>query len=331
MFFWKKEKNIPPPLVSNDFAAWPLGDLTQYHFSIFCEKDRGRGLWHAKTFANQREASDLLFHIIADGQPKERIPALLGVNKSGKISWFDIAEKNTLVAGQTRSGKTNWIKSAILSLLHFSHPEYLKLIVLDPKAAAFKKLENVCNVYTDPQSIVSCLQQLNAILDTRIAETAKPSNPSDAKGFLTHAYKFKKRSMLMPQILVIFDEFADFICKNKEIESTIHRLVSLGLGLGIAFVFATQAPYKEYIRGVVKNNFENRVCFSVGDAVHENIVLGKQQKGKEERATSLDTGKFLRREKGSRVFYNAVLVEDEELATATKNWKEGKYDFKLFS
>ena len=274
-------------------GLWGMGEYNDYHYRIFNEKARLE-LYHGKTFRNETEAPPELFKAIADTSPKGIIPRLKGI-RNERMQFHDALTFNTLVAGQTQSGKTNWVKSAVVSMLHFAHPEYLKVIIFDPKTAAFKALKRVINVVNRHEEITQWLQKLADTLQKRIELTGRKEWPSNAKECNAKAYKCRSPKYLMPYIRVIFDEFADFMNNaNKEARKNIDKLASLGLGLGMNPTFLTQAPYAKYIEGFVKNNFEQRIAFNLGDRQQEQLVLGKKPPtDKHHNSRRLGRGEFL--------------------------------------
>lgn len=243
-------------------------------------------------------------------------------------------QKNTLVAGQTRSGKTCFLQDVLISLMHFGHHDYLKIVVLDTKAAAFRDLKEVVNVVDTHKGVAAALASLVKLLRLRIQKTKLPNSPHDAKSANELAFRIQKKELAMPFVMVIFDEFADFMQRCKEegdecSKNNIQTLASLGLGLGINLTFATQAPYKEYIAGVIKNNFERRISFSLGDFYQEQLILGKQKKGREESAPSLNCGEFYLREMGERVKYRAIYAGEFCMKNAARNLRHWGFDFRL--
>jgi len=306
----------------------------EYPYKLFSNCNKW-GVEFYKSFRNENEAPQELFNTICDGTPNGYLPAILGKNRQGEVKYFDLAGQHTLVAGQTRSGKTTWLNTLILGLLHWGHPEYLKLVVLDPKQAGFKSLKPVATVSTTHEQICETLNKLNEELQKRIGFTARQGTPVDAKSCNAVAYQTRKKEYLMPYIVVVFDEFADFISKckadgNNESIEVIHRLSALGMGLGIHLLFATQAPYQEYIKGAVKNNFERRLSFSLGDISQEMLVLGRKFNDEDIRTQILETGEFLFRTKGRRDYYKGLLSTNNCVQNAVNNWIKAGLNFELF-
>jgi DNA segregation ATPase FtsK/SpoIIIE, S-DNA-T family len=70
---------------------------------------------------------------------------MLGVDLAGKVHYVDLADDNNthvLVAGTTGSGKSEWLRVALASLLLTNTPETLRLVLIDPKRTAFGELRN---------------------------------------------------------------------------------------------------------------------------------------------------------------------------------------------
>ena len=318
-------------------GTWGIGNYAQYRYDLFNRSDRFSGPWYGKTFRNIREADPEIFSAIDDYKPNGTLPFLLGKKEDAKndhLLFECMLERNTLVAGMTRSGKTNWLRSMAVTLLHYSHPEYLRMVVLDPKAAAFKSLGNVVNVVNQSfEEIAETILKLDKVMKKRIELTGVPNLPEDAKSMNAYAYKYRIRSKLMPYIVVIFDEFAQFSIwaqkNNQEALIAIESIAAMGLGVGINFIFATQSPYKEFIKGYIKANFENNICFKVRNFNQETLILGA--KGKYERsAASLKKGQFMMKINGLNTVYNAVFCSQDSFENATRNWEQGGFNYKLF-
>ncbi len=222
----------------------------------------------------------------------------------------------------------------LVSLLHYSHPEYLRVVIFDPKAAAFKAIDEVVNVFNFGfDEIAETILKIDEIMRKRIKITSIKGAPEDAKSMNAYAYKHRSKLRLMPYIVIIFDEFAQFSVwaqKHKpEAMEAIIAITSMGLGVGINFILATQSPYKRFIQGWIKCNFENNICFKVRNFTQENLILGKGTRG-ERSATSLRRGEFIIKENGRNKVYSAVFCSQKTFQSAAKNWEERGFNYKLF-
>lgn len=330
----EKEKNIDMFFAAKNrnHWDWKITRRADYPYRILNERHRNAGIWPAKIFKHKKECRPEYYASLVGTNSEGLVPALLGT-KDGHMHTCDWAQKNTLVAGQTRSGKTCFLQSIVLSILYYGHPDYMRVVVLDTKAAAFKDLADTITVVDTHDAVDGFLAELVVELRRRIARTKVAGAPHDAKAANALAFKHQKPSLAMPYIMVIFDEFADYMqfCKEEardESYGNIQTLASLGLGLGINLTFATQAPYREYIAGVVKNNFERRISFSLGDFYQEQLILGKQKTGRDESAPSLKCGEFYKREMGERVKYAAPYAGEIAMKNAAKNLRHWGFDFR---
>lgn len=71
-----------------------------------------------------------------------RFPVGLAVD--GSLRWADLAEPQDchfLVAGTTGSGKSEWLRAMLASLMAVNGPETLRLLLIDPKRTAFHAFE----------------------------------------------------------------------------------------------------------------------------------------------------------------------------------------------
>ena len=79
----------------------------------------------------------------------------------------------------------------------------------------------------------------------------------------------------MPYIVIIFDEFADFMAISKnEIEDKIRRLAGKARAAGIHLILATQRPSTDVVTGTLKANLPARIAFKVASRVDSEVILG---------------------------------------------------------
>src|SRR5262249_4073181 len=67
---------------------------------------------------------------------------LAGVDLTGRIEFVDLAKDTPylLVAGVPGSGKSEWLRAAVASLIVTNTPNTVRLILIDPKKNAFSEL-----------------------------------------------------------------------------------------------------------------------------------------------------------------------------------------------
>lgn len=184
-----------------------------------------------------------------------------------------------LIAGTTGSGKSVMLNSIIISLLYKASPDDCKLLLIDPKQVEFMPYEGIPHLIV-PKVISDITKATNALqwaLDEmerrfRLIREARVKD-IDEYNFTPEVLSGKKKKL--PFIVVIIDEFSDFIMQGKkEVEDKIIRLGQKARASGIHLILATQYPTTEYVTGGIKANFPSRIAFKVASRVNSDVILG---------------------------------------------------------
>lgn len=184
-----------------------------------------------------------------------------------------------LVAGTTGSGKSVCLNSIIVSILYKAAPDEVKFIMIDPKQVELSMYEGLPHmitpkVITDPTKAVNALQwavdemerRFNLISDERVRNI-------DEYNKIDKVLQNKVKKM--PYIVIIFDEFADFMSVAKnEIEDKIRRLAGKARAAGIHLILATQRPSTDVVTGTLKANLPARIAFKVASRIDSEVILG---------------------------------------------------------
>jgi DNA segregation ATPase FtsK/SpoIIIE, S-DNA-T family len=200
----------------------------------------------------------------------------LGEDVAGESVYADLARMpHLLVAGSTGSGKTVFLNDLILSLLYKNSPEFLKLILIDPKRVEFpvyNKLPHLLGpVICNNSKAVNALSWLVEEMERRfdILSGFKTKNLD-----LYNSKALSQGKKPLPYIVLIIDELADLMAaEGREVESLIVRLAQMARAVGIHLVVATQRPSVEVITGLIKANITSRVAFQVASQVDSRTVF----------------------------------------------------------
>jgi hypothetical protein len=237
----------------------------------------------------------------------------VGVAIDGTLHWADFSkpqDSHMLVAGTAGSGKSEWLRAAIASLLAQNTPATLKLLLIDPKRTAFHAFEDSKSLYApvlypDDTPTAPLFEQLIEEMERRYRAISDAGLPDLA------AYNAKHDPL--PRIVCFCDEYADLILadpkQRKEIERLVGRLSAKGRAAGVHLVFATQRPDRNIVTGVIDTNLMARVCLRVVKPAESRIVLG----GDPTASTLLGRGDLLFKNLGAAVRLQSPFVEEEEL------------------
>lgn len=221
---------------------------------------------------------------------KMELPVALGKTIQNETFVADLAKMpHLLIAGATGQGKSVGINAILTSLLYKKHPSQLKFVMVDPKMvelSIYGKIEkhflaklpdSEKPILTDSKKVTNTLNSLVIEMENRL----KLCEKAHARNIIEYNNKFIKRRlnpnnghMYLPYIVVLIDEFADFIMEaGKEIETPIARLAQKARAIGIHLIIATQRPSATVITGLIKANFPARIAFRVSSKIDSRVIL----------------------------------------------------------
>lgn len=229
----------------------------------------------------------------------------IGQNVYGTNEVLDLAKApHLLVAGTTGSGKSVFMNSIIKTLITQNTPEFMNLILIDPKGTEFNDFEGSGHLITE---IVTEIDQIKETLEFAVEEMNR-RNKLFKELKVKDISEYNKVSY-MPKIVIVVDELADLMTnketfekevlskvKNKQtklfnlqsteskivkqrysdfIENSLVRLAQKARSVGIHLILATQRPSVDIITGILKANLPSRVAFMTTTAVDSQTILGQ--------------------------------------------------------
>jgi len=208
---------------------------------------------------------------------KSTVAFPIGIDVEGAPVVADFADPNTchaLVAGSTGSGKSEWLKAMVASMLLRSSPEHLKIALIDPKILTFAGVEGSPYLW---RPVATTLAEALAILRDAVKDMDARYRMLAREGFVNLDERIKAGKTDLPFLVLIFDEFADLILAGredkKEFEALVARIAGKGRAAGIHLVLATQRPDRAVVTGLIKSNLPLKVCLKVANTVNAQIVL----------------------------------------------------------
>lgn len=180
--------------------------------------------------------------------------ALLGLSETGAplLAYFPSPEvAHLLIAGMTGSGKTELLRTILVSLSLWAGRE-AAVYILDPKNARLGELARLPSVMQ-----VCGADSAPALLDLLLDEMERRGGQVGRK----HVY-------------VVVDELADLIMVDRSVEVALIRLAQRGREVGMHLIAATQRPSASAVAGLMKANFPVRVSGAVNSASEAAIATG---------------------------------------------------------
>jgi S-DNA-T family DNA segregation ATPase FtsK/SpoIIIE len=205
----------------------------------------------------------------------------LGLDITGMPKLLNLAElPHVLIAGATGAGKSSCINSIVTSLLMRTHPDDVRLIMVDPKRVELGQYNGVphllTRVITNPKKANDALKWAVAEMDRRYDLLA------DAKVRDIEGYREKRDAGNLdpdgfdrfPYIVILIDELNDLMMvAGREVEESIVRIAQMARAVGIHLVIATQRPSVDVITGVIKANIPSRLAFSVASQTDSRVII----------------------------------------------------------
>lgn len=254
---------------------------------------------------------------------------VIGIDYFGNKLVADLWKiQNLLIGGTTGSGKTIFLNSLIMGILYKSHPDDVRLIMIDTKYVNLSIYNGIPHllfpVVSDANKALSALHW--AIMEsTERYKKFADFGVRDLKEFNKNAERNAQNDIeKLPQILIIIDDLSDLMAINKsEIEESIVRLAGMSRATGIHLVIAMQRPSTDIVTGLIKANIPSRIAFSVFSAIDSKVIL--DEKGAE---TLLGNGDMLFKPQGysKPVRVQGAYVSDEEILNVVDYFKSQTTD-----
>ncbi|KJU84102.1 Cell division protein FtsK [Candidatus Magnetobacterium bavaricum] len=195
----------------------------------------------------------------------------LGIGVDNQVLIADLADPlncHLLVAGSTGSGKSEFLRCLVASLIKRNTPQTLRFSIVDPKKVTFasngsdlsKSAYLLQPIIHDIDATIDCLQGAVDDMEARYGLLAKATGDN-----LTYH-------------VIIMDEFGDIVLsaskeQQRQFETLVVRLAAKGRACGIALVLATQRPDVKIVTGLIKANLPLKVCLKVTTSKNSQIVL----------------------------------------------------------
>jgi DNA segregation ATPase FtsK/SpoIIIE-like protein len=183
-----------------------------------------------------------------------------------------------LVGGTTGSGKSEWLRSAVASLLVTNGPDTLRLVLVDPKKNAFSELAGSPFLWRTDSLLDAPDGFVLAMIEDMVEEMTR------RYGLFKHAgaddlvrYR-RKTGEALPRVVCVVDEFADLLLaggkrQRDDLERGFLRIAQTGRAAGVHLILATQRPSRQVVSGVLKASLPGKIAFKVANRIDSSVLL----------------------------------------------------------
>lgn len=212
----------------------------------------------------------------------EHIKCLIGIGADGAARYLDLHERyngpHVLAAGMTGSGKSELLKTIVLSLSMEYSPEDINFILID-----FKGGSTANSLAGIPHS-AGCITNLSggeierAMLAVKDEIKERQIRLADAGASHIDDYIRMRESGAaarpMPHLVIVIDEFAELKKEKPDLMAELITIAQTGRSLGIHLILATQRPQGN-VDGNIRSNVRTDICLRVQDRRDSEDVLGR--------------------------------------------------------
>jgi S-DNA-T family DNA segregation ATPase FtsK/SpoIIIE len=211
----------------------------------------------------------------AASRPRSVVAFPVGIGIDGVVFWADMASPtmtSILVGGTAGSGKSEFLKSAVVAMCQAATPEELKFTLVDPKLVTFTELKGLPHldgpILFDPRAALDRMTQLVDEMERRY--------PVLAGAGVSDIEQYNAGGRRMAHHVVLIDEYADLMMDREmraALEAAVQKLGQKGRAAGLHLVLATQRPDAKVVSPLVKANLQLKVALKVSTRKNSEVIL----------------------------------------------------------
>lgn len=264
------------------------------------------------------------------GGDHAKTPWCAGVTSDRKLEWYTLEDlPHILIAGTTKSGKSNHVNQMIATWVSMNTPQELRLLLIDLKGGIeFTHWSGIRHelapMVKHKDEVLPALRYLRSIMERRLErfEAIKAKNLSSFN---------ELAAQKLPRIVCVVDEMATITGLGdltSEIHTELRVLSSQGRAAGVHLVLCTQHPSYDVLPGWVKTNMSMRISGKMASHQASIIILDTIT------AVLIPNvrGRLVFSVGRSEIVAQSPLISDAEIASALReSWKYPEPDNSEFS
>ncbi|MDG6108549.1 type VII secretion protein EccC [Dactylosporangium aurantiacum] len=218
---------------------------------------------------------------------REKLRVPIGVGPDGQPVDLDFKESaqdgmgpHGLIIGATGSGKSELLRTIVVSLAITHSSEELNFVLVDFKGgatfASLDVLPHTSAVITNLSDELPLVDRMQAALN---GEMVRRQELLRAAGNYVSRFEYEKARMAgeplapLPSLLIICDEFSELLAAKSEFIDLFVMIGRLGRSLGVHLLLASQRLEEGRLRGL-DTHLSYRVGLRTFSAVESRVVLG---------------------------------------------------------
>ncbi|MBF6373793.1 type VII secretion protein EccCa [Nocardia farcinica] len=218
---------------------------------------------------------------------RERLRVPIGVTPDGTPVEIDIKESaengmgpHGLCIGATGSGKSEFLRTLVLSLVTTHSPDYLNLVLVDFKGGAtFLGLEPLPHVAAVITNLEEELSMVDRMKDALAGEMNRRQELLRAAGNFANVTDYEKARAAgapldpLPALFVVVDEFSELLSQKPDFADLFVMIGRLGRSLHVHLLLASQRLEENKLRGL-DSHLSYRIGLRTFSANESRAVLG---------------------------------------------------------
>lgn len=212
----------------------------------------------------------------SEGVPKTPLTIMAGIDKEGRVRQYDLAMAGgVLVCGKVGSGKSNFVRQTLSSIMLHSTPDEAKFVVYNPYVdVEFHYLKGSPYLYKDllrkEEETLNVLAELKNEIDRRW-KLFSEREVHNISGFNSIADEKEK----LPYLLVTLMEAESLLCnKYDEVIELLVSLTTRGRATGVILLETTYNARADIVPQRLKANLPCVIAYSLGDSVESMVAIG---------------------------------------------------------
>lgn len=219
--------------------------------------------------------------------PRERLRVPMGVTPNGLPLDLDIKESaeggmgpHGLCIGATGSGKSEFLRTLVLSLITTHSSEVLNLVLVDFKGGAtFLGLEGIAHISAIITNLEDELPLVDRMRDALAGEINRRQELLRAAGNFINVTEYERARASgadlepLPALFIVVDEFSELLSQKPDFAELFVMIGRLGRSLRIHLLLASQRLEEGKLRGL-DSHLSYRIGLKTYSAGESRSVLG---------------------------------------------------------